>query len=66
MSTTGGGKSADGRATTVAPGQGAALETVSVERVTDIPSSCTARVEIINMTHTAEGEYDRARTTARR
>ncbi len=41
----------------VAAGQGASLATVDLERVTDIPSSCSARVEILNMTHTAAGEF---------
>ncbi|HEY5928261.1 MAG TPA: YXWGXW repeat-containing protein, partial [Kofleriaceae bacterium] len=44
-------------AAAVAAAQSATMKTVALEQVTSIPTSCTARVEIINMTHTAEGDY---------
>lgn len=56
----GGGGTSPGTATGAQPveaAQGASLTTVAVEQVTDIPTSCTARIEIINMTHTAETDF---------
>jgi hypothetical protein len=44
-------------AAAVAVEQAVDMKNVSLERVTSIPTSCTARIEIINMTHMAEGDY---------
>jgi hypothetical protein len=35
----------------------AKLKAVTLEPVSSIPTSCTARIEVINMTHTSYGEY---------